>query len=91
MTAEVKELMKKIDKLPMVAKAKLYRALGNKLQRPGAKKRKKLTKKEEAAIAKRQREAMLTFMKDMEKLPMEGPDDGFSGRDHDKILYGEPK
>ena len=24
----------------------------------------------------------------MEALPPEGPDDGFSGRDHDKVLYG---
>lgn len=23
-------------------------------------------------------------------LPMEGDDDGFSGADHDKVLYGEP-
>jgi len=23
-------------------------------------------------------------------LPLEGPDDGFSGADHDRILYGKP-
>jgi len=25
------------------------------------------------------------------QLPMEGPNDGFSGADHDHVLYGEPK
>jgi predicted DNA-binding antitoxin AbrB/MazE fold protein len=38
----------------------------------------------------RQQAAIKKFLMEMESLPMEGPDDGFSGRDHDKILYGEP-
>lgn len=36
------------------------------------------------------REEMQEFVKMMASLPIEGPDDGFSGADHDKILYGEP-
>jgi predicted DNA-binding antitoxin AbrB/MazE fold protein len=30
------------------------------------------------------------FLAKMESLPGEGRDDGFSGRDHDQILYGAP-
>jgi hypothetical protein len=36
----------------------------------------------------RQQAAIAEFLARMEALPDEGPDDGFSGRDHDKILYG---
>ncbi len=38
----------------------------------------------------RQQAAIIEFLDRMETLPWEGPDDGFSGRDHDKILYGAP-
>jgi hypothetical protein len=38
----------------------------------------------------RQQAAIAEFLARMESLPDEGPDDGFSGRDHDKILYGAP-
>jgi predicted DNA-binding antitoxin AbrB/MazE fold protein len=38
----------------------------------------------------RQQAAIEDFIAEMESLPPEGPDDGFSGRDHDKILYGAP-
>jgi predicted DNA-binding antitoxin AbrB/MazE fold protein len=31
---------------------------------------------------------VLRFIEEMAALPLEGPDDGFSGADHDKILYG---
>jgi len=34
--------------------------------------------------------AIAEFMKRMAALPDEGPNEGFSGRDHDKILYGNP-
>jgi predicted DNA-binding antitoxin AbrB/MazE fold protein len=37
-----------------------------------------------------QQAAIAEFLARMEALPDEGPDDGFSGRDHDKILYGAP-
>jgi predicted DNA-binding antitoxin AbrB/MazE fold protein len=36
------------------------------------------------------RAAIAQFLAKMESLPNEGPDDGFTGRDHDKILYGSP-
>jgi predicted DNA-binding antitoxin AbrB/MazE fold protein len=38
----------------------------------------------------RQQAAIAEFLAKMQALPDEGPDDGFSGRDHDKILYGSP-
>jgi predicted DNA-binding antitoxin AbrB/MazE fold protein len=38
----------------------------------------------------RQQAAIAEFLAEIESLPDEGPDDGFSGRDHDKILYGAP-
>jgi predicted DNA-binding antitoxin AbrB/MazE fold protein len=40
--------------------------------------------------AARQQAAIVEFLNRMEALPDEGPNDGFSGRDHDKILYGAP-
>jgi predicted DNA-binding antitoxin AbrB/MazE fold protein len=38
----------------------------------------------------RQRTAIAEWLAEIESLPPEEPDDGFSGRDHDKILYGKP-
>jgi predicted DNA-binding antitoxin AbrB/MazE fold protein len=38
----------------------------------------------------RHQAAIAEFLGRMEALPDEGPDDGFSGRDHDRILYGRP-
>jgi predicted DNA-binding antitoxin AbrB/MazE fold protein len=38
----------------------------------------------------RQRAAIEEMLSEIEQLPIEEPDDGFSGRDHDKILYGRP-
>jgi predicted DNA-binding antitoxin AbrB/MazE fold protein len=38
----------------------------------------------------RQQKAIEELIAEIEALPPEGPDDGFSGRDHDKILYGAP-
>lgn len=36
----------------------------------------------------RQQKAIAEMLAEIEGLPIEEPDDGFSGRDHDKILYG---
>jgi predicted DNA-binding antitoxin AbrB/MazE fold protein len=36
----------------------------------------------------RQQAAIDQMLSEIESLPIEEPDDGFSGRDHDKILYG---
>lgn len=41
-------------------------------------------------VLARQRAAIEEMIAEIEALPLEGPDDGFSGRDHDKILYGKP-
>jgi predicted DNA-binding antitoxin AbrB/MazE fold protein len=30
------------------------------------------------------------FLRLAAELPLESPDDGFSGADHDRVLYGEP-
>jgi predicted DNA-binding antitoxin AbrB/MazE fold protein len=38
----------------------------------------------------RQQAAIEAMLAEVESLPFENPDDGFSGRDHDKILYGAP-
>lgn len=35
-------------------------------------------------------EELQEFLQMMDSLPVEGPDDGFSGADHDKLLYGQP-
>jgi len=37
-----------------------------------------------------QQAAIEAMLAEIESLPKEGPDDGFSGRDHDKVLYGKP-
>jgi predicted DNA-binding antitoxin AbrB/MazE fold protein len=36
----------------------------------------------------RQQAAIEVMLAEIERLPIEEPDDGFSGRDHDKFLYG---
>jgi hypothetical protein len=33
--------------------------------------------------------ALMRLLNRMEALPVESPDDGFSNRDHDRVLYGE--
>jgi predicted DNA-binding antitoxin AbrB/MazE fold protein len=33
--------------------------------------------------------SLLTALKEIADLPQEGPDDGFSGADHDRVLYPE--
>jgi len=38
----------------------------------------------------RQQKAIKELLEEIATLPDEGPDDGFSGRDHDRILYGAP-
>ena len=38
----------------------------------------------------RQQAAIEEMLAEIENLPDEDPHDGFSGRDHDKILYGAP-
>jgi hypothetical protein len=43
---------------------------------------------DEDALARKQRQAHMEFLREMEALPLEGPDDGFSGADHDRVPYG---
>lgn len=37
----------------------------------------------------RQRAQIEDMIAEIEQLPIEEPDDGFSGRDHDRVLYGK--
>ena len=37
----------------------------------------------------RQRDILLAFIKEMESLPDNNPQDGLSNRDHDRIIYGQ--
>jgi predicted DNA-binding antitoxin AbrB/MazE fold protein len=39
----------------------------------------------------RQRQALQDALDEAERLPLENPDDGFSGADHDLVLYGWKK
>jgi predicted DNA-binding antitoxin AbrB/MazE fold protein len=34
--------------------------------------------------------ALEAWLEEASRLPSEGPDDGLSNRDHDRILYGKP-
>lgn len=43
-----------------------------------------------AEIIAQRKAAIAEFLRLAEELPPEGPDDGFSGADHDRVLYGEP-
>jgi hypothetical protein len=36
-----------------------------------------------------QRETLARLRKELAALPLESPDDGFSGADHDDVLYGK--
>lgn len=44
-----------------------------------------------AVALARQKELLKTALESAAKLPLEGPDDGFSGADHDLALYGWKK
>lgn len=37
---------------------------------------------------RRHREVLLRFIEDAKKLPDNSPNDGFSNRDHDQVIYG---
>ncbi len=38
--------------------------------------------------AQKQRDALLRFVAKMESLPDNSPSDGFTNRDHDRLIYG---
>jgi Arc/MetJ-type ribon-helix-helix transcriptional regulator len=48
------------------------------------------TKQGETSQGNTQLSALRELVREFESLPIESPDDGFSVRDHDKLLYGEP-
>jgi Arc/MetJ-type ribon-helix-helix transcriptional regulator len=47
------------------------------------------TNQEETSQSDAQLSALRELVREFEALPLESPDDGFSVRDHDKLLYGE--
>ena len=47
------------------------------------------TKQGETSQGDTQLSALRELVREFESLPLESPDDGFSVRDHDKLLYGE--
>jgi hypothetical protein len=42
----------------------------------------------EASLGARQREARLRLLAELDKLPVENPDDSMTARDHDRVIYG---
>jgi predicted DNA-binding antitoxin AbrB/MazE fold protein len=44
-----------------------------------------------ARDAAEQKRALLAALEEANRLPLESPDDGFSGADHDLVLYGWKK
>jgi hypothetical protein len=40
-------------------------------------------------VIRRQQQALEELHSELDALPSEGPQDGFSARDHDKVLYGK--
>jgi putative addiction module CopG family antidote len=47
-------------------------------------------KQSETSQSNAQLSTLRELVRELEVLPLESPDDGFSVRDHDKLLYGEP-
>ncbi len=43
---------------------------------------------ESATAVTAQRSAWISILKELDRLPVESPADGFSGSDHDSLLYG---
>jgi predicted DNA-binding antitoxin AbrB/MazE fold protein len=42
----------------------------------------------ELSEAARQRKILLEYVANVERMPDDGPQDGFSNRDHDRLIYG---
>jgi predicted DNA-binding antitoxin AbrB/MazE fold protein len=49
------------------------------------------TQTAESEVLVNQKAALAQALDAVEQLPLEGPNDGFSGRDHDLVLYGWKK
>ncbi|MCY3021092.1 MAG: hypothetical protein NTW87_18920 [Planctomycetota bacterium] len=47
-----------------------------------------MSARKQAPSAARQREALRELRRELAALPVHNPEDGFSNRDHDKVLYG---
>lgn len=80
----LEELARQAGKSPeALASELLDEALGTRERGNGSR-----PEEPEDALVRKQRQAHENFIKEMDALPLEGPDDGFSGTDHDKVLYG---
>lgn len=74
--SEWDNLKKTIDKLDDDAKRRLIQEVAATLE-PAP------------LTAEAQRENLLRLIRELESLPPEGPDDGWSNRQHDDVIYGE--
>ena len=79
------EARRLISRLTPDEKAKLLRELrATVIQEEAADRKKpKLTPEQ-------QKENLTKLLEHFKTLPIQSPDDGFSGADHDRILYGDP-
>lgn len=78
MTAEMQSILQSLDRLTSADKLLLIEEVARSLRGQAA-------PFDPAA----QSAALMRLLSRMEALPVESPDDGFSGRDHDRVLYGE--
>ena len=78
MTAEMQSILQSLDHLPAADKLLIIEEVARSL-------RDRAAPPDPAA----QSAALARLLDDMAALPVEGPADGFSNRDHDRVLYGD--
>jgi hypothetical protein len=74
-------LVQTLEQLTRREKLALIERLARSLQEPAT---------EDQVIADQQRQALQRLQHVLTSLPVHNPDDGFSNRDHDRLLYGGP-
>lgn len=78
MTAEMQSILQSLDHLTSADKLLLIEEAARSLRSQAA-------QPDPAG----QSAALRRLLADMAALPLEGPDDDFSNRDHDRVLYGD--
>ena len=74
-------LVQTLEQLTSSQKLALIERLARSLQEPVT---------EDQVVADQQRKALQSLRCALTSLPVHNPDDGFSNRDHDRLLYGGP-
>jgi hypothetical protein len=74
-------LAQTLEQLTSHEKLAIIERLARSLQEPAT---------EDRVIAEQQRKALQGLQHTLSSLPIHNPDDGFSNRDHDRLLYGGP-